>query len=73
MEIPLVKMENAFPKMENPLCKYGKSARYKWKIRSVEMENPLGKNEKSSRLKWKMRSVKMKNSLTKFGKILSVK
>jgi hypothetical protein len=31
--------------MENPLCKYGKSDRYKWKIGSVEMKNQLGKME----------------------------
>jgi hypothetical protein len=29
--------------MENPLCKYGKSAWLKWKMRSVEMKNPLTK------------------------------
>jgi hypothetical protein len=46
MENPLVKMENAFSKMENPLCKYGKSARLEWKIRSVKMENVLSKNKK---------------------------
>jgi hypothetical protein len=41
-------MENAFSKMENPLCKYGKSGRYKWKNGIVEMKNPVNKYEKSA-------------------------
>jgi hypothetical protein len=35
--------------MENPLGRNEKSARLKWKIRSVEMENGLSKNEKIAR------------------------
>jgi hypothetical protein len=41
-------MENRHRKMKNSLGKNGKSARYKWKIRSENTENRLGKKGKSA-------------------------
>jgi hypothetical protein len=41
-------MENPLGKMENPLSKNGKFARWKWKIRSGTMENALSKNKESA-------------------------
>jgi hypothetical protein len=47
--------------MENPLGKIEKSARLKWKMRSLKFL-------KSALLKENMRSVKLKNPLSKNGK-----
>jgi hypothetical protein len=48
--------ESALVKLKNPLSRNEKSARLKWKIRSVKMENPLTKIGK-------VRSVKLKDEL----------